>query len=133
LGKIRTSSDHLLELINDILEMSRIESGRLNLEYAPTDLRGVFEGVGDLFSEQMSQKGIDFSVHTGRLRDRFVWCDRKNPNRVLLNLVGNSYKFTPSGGTVTCSVAQLADDAGLGSYEIRVQDSGIGMSKEFVD
>ncbi len=133
LGKIRTSSDHLLELINDILEMSRIESGKLNLEYTPVDLRGVFEGIGDLFQEQMSQKGIDFSIHSSQLRDRFVWCDRKSLNRVLLNLVSNAYKFTPSGGTIACSVEQLADDAGLGSYEIRVQDSGIGMSKEFVD
>ena len=61
---------------------------------------GVFEGIDDLFQEQMSQKGIDFSIHSSQLRDRFIWCDRKSLNHVLLNLVSNAYKFTPSGGTI---------------------------------
>ena len=88
----------------------------------------------DLFSEQMKSKKIDFQVHTGQIRDRFVWCDKKNLNRVLLNLISNAYKFTPKGGTITASVFESeTDDKEYGSYEIRVQDNGIGMSKEFAE
>ena len=134
LNKISASSGHLLDLINDILEMSRIENGKLDLEYAPTDLCSVFDDIRDLFWEQMKQKELDFSVHTGQVKDRYVWCDKKNINRVLLNVVSNAYKFTPSGGSITVSVWEAADDEdGYGFYEIRVQDDGIGMSKEFAE
>ncbi len=134
LDKIDKSSQHLLSLINDILEMSRIESGRLEIEYVPVDLHAVFEGMRDLFAEQMRQKKIDFQVHTGSVQDCFVWCDQKNLNRVLLNILGNAYKFTPEGGTVTVSLTETGSpENGYGSYEIRVQDNGIGMSKEFAE
>ena len=134
LDKIDNSSQHLLALINDILEMSRIESGRIELEFTPVDLCALFDGMKELFSEQMKQKRISYSVHTGQVRNRFVWCDRKNLNRVLLNVLSNAYKFTPEDGTVTLSVWESGDgENGYGSYEIRVQDNGIGMSKEFAD
>ena len=99
LEKIDLSSHHLLALINDILEMSRIENGKIELDYVPTDLCVVFEGIRELFDEQMKQKQMDFSVHTSQVKNRYVWCDRKNLNRVLLNILGNAYKFTPPGGT----------------------------------
>ena len=119
LTKISASSDHLLELINDILEMSRIESGHLSLEYAPTDLGALFDGIRDLFAEQMKQKGLDFSVHTDQVRDRFVWCDRKNINRVLLNVVSNAFKFTEPGGTISVTVWENADDeADYNAYSV---------------
>ncbi|MBQ6374551.1 MAG: amino acid permease [Clostridia bacterium] len=134
LDKIRRSSQHLLSLINDILEMSRIESGTIELEFVPVDLRAVFDGIRDLFSEQMDQKGMDFQVHTGQIQDRYVWCDRKNLNRVLLNILSNAYKFTPEGGTIIATLSETGSgESGYGSYEIRVQDSGIGMSREFAD
>ena len=134
LGKIESSSQHLLALINDILEMSRIESGKIELEFLPVDIRALFEGTRDLFSEQMRQKKLDFQVHTHRIRDRYVWCDRKNLNRVLLNIISNAYKFTPEGGYITASLSETGDgEDGYGSYEIRVQDSGIGMSREFAE
>ena len=134
LTKINSSSKHLLALINDILEMSRIESGKIELEYVPVDLCAVFDGMRDLFSEQMKQKKMDFSVHTGQVQNRYVWCDRKNLNRVLLNILSNAYKFTPEGGTITASVWEDGvNEQGYGSYELRVQDNGIGMSKEFAD
>ena len=97
LDKINSSSQHLLALINDILEMSRIESGRVELEFVPVDLRAVFDGMRDLFSEQMKQKNMDFQVHTSQVQHPYVWCDRKNLNRVLLNILSNAYKFTPEG------------------------------------
>ena len=133
LDKIESSSNHLLDLINDILEMSRIENGTVEQMYEPADLRQMFEGLGFLFTEQMKQKGLDFSIHASQVQHRFVWCDKKNLNRVLLNVVGNAYKFTPEGGSVSVSLFETGADDGYGSYELCVQDTGIGMSKEFVD
>ena len=134
LKKIDTSSQHLLSLINDILEMSRIESGKIELELAPTDLCAVFHGMQDLFSEQMKQKEMDFQVHTAQVKHPYVWCDKKNLNRVLLNILSNAYKFTPEGGTVTATLWEVGGgEGGYGQYEMRVQDSGIGMSREFAE
>ena len=134
LGKIDSSGKHLLTLINDILEMSRIENGVTELEYAPADLCFLFEEIGDLFAEQMKQKDLDFSVHDSQVQNRLVWCDTKNLNRALLNVVSNAYKFTPAGGKITATLYESGSgDDGYGSYEFRVQDSGIGMSREFVD
>ena len=114
--------------------MSRIESGKVELEFAPEDLCSIFDNMYDLFSEQMKQKNISFSVHTSQIRNRYVWCDKKNLNRVLLNVLSNAYKFTPEGGIISASVWESGDgENGYGSYEIRIQDNGIGMSKEFVE
>ncbi|MBR4163670.1 MAG: amino acid permease [Solobacterium sp.] len=134
LNKITGSSQHLLALINDVLEMSRIESGRSELEYMPADLCQLFESIGDLFTEQMKQKNMQFQVHTGQVQNRYVWCDKKNLNRVLLNILSNAYKFTPEGGTITASLWEVGtDENGYASYEMRIQDNGIGMSKEFAE
>ena len=134
LDKIKSSSRHLLELINDILEMSRIESGSVDLEYVPVDLCAVFDGMRDLFSEQMKQKNMDFRVYTNGVQHRYVWADRKNLNRVLLNVLSNALKFTPEGGSVTATLWESGTaENGYGSYEMRVQDTGIGMSKEFTE
>ena len=134
LDKIKGSSQHLLALINDILEMSRIESGKLELEFVPVDLCSVFDGMRDLFSEQMKQKNIDFQVHTSQVQNHYVWCDRKNLNRVLLNVLSNAYKFTPEGGTITATLWESGSRINdYSSYELRIQDTGIGMSREFAE
>ena len=134
LGKIETSSQHLLALINDILEMSRIESRKMELQYEPADLCRIMEEMRDLFAQQMQRKKIAFSVHTEQVQHRFVWCDVKYLNRVLLNLLSNAYKFTPENGAVSASVWETGNgEGGYGSYEMRVQDNGIGMSREFAD
>lgn len=131
LGKIEDSSQHLLALINDILEMSRIESGKVELEQAPEDLCAILDAMYDLFAEQMKQKKMAFSVHTSQVHHRYVWCDKKNLNRVLLNVLSNAFKFTPEGGTITASLYEINGvEEDYGSYELRVQDSGIGMSRE---
>ena len=134
LDKIDMSSGQLLALINDILEMSRIESGKVERHYEPADLRAIIDEIGDLFTEQMRQKNLEFSVHTSQMTDNLVWCDKRNLNRVLLNLVSNAYKFTPEGGSVSITLWQTgAAIEGYGSYEMSVEDTGIGMSREFVD
>ena len=132
LAKIKGSSQHLLALINDVLEMSRIESGKMELEPIAVDIRKTIGEVGDLFATQMDEKGIDFMVDTSGVRHSRVYCDKNRLNRVLLNLVGNAYKFTPEGGRVEVVVSETdSDTEDQGHYEIRVSDNGIGMSEEF--
>ena len=130
-GKLEASSHHLMALINDVLEMSRIESGREELEPTPMDLGTVLREVGDVFSAQMSEKGIRFSIDTSGLVHRHVLCDRNRFNRILLNLISNAWKFTQSGGSVTVAMTEVAT-SGEGKYELRVKDTGLGMSREFL-
>lgn len=134
LGKIGNSSQHLLALINDILEMSRIESGKMEPEPVSTDLRRVMSDVRDMFATQMSEKKIEYTVKWDEVENYGVMCDRNRLNRVLLNLISNAYKFTPTGGTVAVTLKQngIGED-GRGRYELRVKDSGIGMSPEFAE
>ena len=131
--KINSSGRHLLNLINDILEMSQIENGKIEIECIPADIRTVFDEIYEMMDEQMKQKRIDFTVSNSDVTDCFVYCDVKNFNRVVLNLLSNAYKFTPEGGSISASVSQKGrDDDGRGIYEISIKDSGIGMSEEFV-
>ncbi len=133
LKKIEGSSQHLLALINDVLEMSRIESGKMDLEESPHDLRKVMEEVRDMFATQMVGKSIVYTVDYSQMTCPLVLCDKNRLNRVLLNLISNAYKFTPEGGNVAVSLTQLSTDAekSFATYELRVKDSGIGMSSEF--
>ncbi len=131
LGKIEASSDHLLALINDVLEMSRIESGRMELAPVPTDLRKLMEEVRDLFSTQMREKGLNYTAECRELTDSRVLCDKNRMDRVLLNLVSNAYKFTPEGGSVAVTLTQTGREGNMGAYRISVKDTGIGMSPEF--
>ncbi len=132
LKKIDASSQHLLSLINDVLEMSRIENGKMELENAPANLRKIFIDVKDMFSTQMDTKKIKFTVDTSKIKNKFVICDSNRLNRVLLNLISNAYKFTPEGGEISVTLEQKNDGAdNFGDYELRVKDTGIGMSEEF--
>ena len=132
LKKIEASSHHLLALVNDVLEMSRIESGKMELEPAAIDLVGTLDEVRDMFATQMSVKNLDFRVDSSDVRDRCVMCDKNRLNRVLLNLLSNACKFTPEGGRVYVTLLQIGDEAdGECAYELHVKDSGIGMSPEF--
>ena len=126
-GKLEVSSHHLLALINDVLEMSRIESGRMELEPSALDLRAVLDETADVFEAQMTEKSIEFRIDRSRVSHPFVMCDRSRLNRILLNLVGNAWKFTPAGGRITLT---LKEEKGV--YELCIRDTGIGMSEEFV-
>ena len=129
--KINASGQYLLALINDVLEMSRIESGKMELENAVTDLVCVMDNIRDIFSEQMEKKQITYTVRTQNLEERLVLCDCHRLNRVLMNLISNACKFTQEGGTVSAELSQSGYSDGNGIYEIRVKDNGIGMSQEF--
>ena len=132
--KIERSNRHLLTLINDILEMSRIENGKMEIECIPADICSIFDDVRELFEEQMKQKKMDFKVDTLGVKNRYIWCDVKNLNRVILNLLSNAYKFTPEKGKISVSVSEeSSSETNFGSYEITVSDNGIGMSAVFVE
>ena len=132
ISKIKTSSHHLLALINDVLEMSRIESGHMSLEPVPMDLKIALNEVEEMFSIQMAEKKITFTLDTGSAGRTGVMCDKNRLNRVLLNLIGNAWKFTPEGGKVTVRLTQNdSPDPNTGSFVLTVSDTGIGMSGEF--
>ncbi|MBQ9205729.1 MAG: amino acid permease [Treponema sp.] len=135
LAKIDKSSKHLLALINDVLEMSRIESGKMEIENQPCDLREIIEEVHDIFSTQMATKRIEYTVDCTHIKNPVVKCDRNRLNRILLNLIGNAYKFTSEGGKISVTLSQLPvqDEQDVATYELRVKDNGIGMSKEFAE
>lgn len=132
LEKIHSSSQYMLQLINNVLEMSKIESGQLEEQVEDTDIRKVLVDVSDIFAIQMQEKGLRFTARTEGLTHPVVKCDPTHLERVLMNLLSNSLKFTESGGEVELSVCQKAEGAG-DIYEIKVKDTGIGMSHDFVE
>lgn len=132
LDKIDLSGKHLLELINDILDMSRIESGKMEINEMPVDFIEIFEETHSLFAPQMSSKNINFEYVPSDIRNRYVYCDKLRVSRILINLISNAYKFTPENGTVKVSVRQIpCNGADAARFEIHVKDTGIGMKKEF--
>ena len=131
--KIGSSGSFLLSLINDILEMSRIESGKMELEPTTVDLNDMRDRLIDMFSQQMESRSIDFTVECN-VEDSVVVCDCHRLFRALLNLTSNAYKFTPEGGKVSASITQNGKtDDGRGRYTICVSDTGIGMTQEFAE
>ena len=134
LSKILSSSNHLLSLINDVLDMSRIESGKINLEEQKANLSDIFHDIRTIISGQIHAKQLELYMDMMDVTDEDVFCDKTRLNQVLLNLLSNAIKFTPAGGTVSVRIAQLPGASkGIGFYEIRVKDTGIGMSQEFAE
>ena len=134
LSKILSSSNHLLSLINDVLDMSRIESGRVFLEESECSLPDILRDLRNILQSQMKSKQLDFFMDTIDVVDENIWCDKLHLNQVLINLLSNAIKFTPAGGAVSLTIKQKpAASEGYASYEIRVRDTGIGMSKEFAE
>ena len=132
LGKILSSSNHLLSLINDVLDMSRIESGKIHLEETEVSLSDVLHDLKTIISGQIYAKQLDLYMDAVDVANEDVYCDKTRLNQVLLNLLSNAIKFTPAGGTVSVRLKQFPGtqkDSAL--YEIRVKDNGIGMSLEF--
>ena len=133
LGKILSSSNHLLSLINDILDMSRIESGKIHLEETEVSLSEVLHDLKTIISGQIHAKQLELYMDVMDVTNEDVYCDKTRLNQVLLNLLSNAVKFTPAGGTVSVRIRQChGTQKGSELYEIRVKDNGIGMSQEFV-
>lgn len=131
LSKIELSSDYLLALINDILDMSRIESGKINLEHEPFELPELCERISGLFRQKAADGGITYQVDYSGLSVSTVVGDALRITQVLVNIVSNALKFTPSGGRVTVEVRQKAASDSAVTLDFIVTDTGAGISEEF--
>lgn len=132
LSKISISSQHLLSLVNDVLDMSRIESGKMTLEEAEVNLPELIHELHLIIQANISAKQLDLFIDTQDVIHEDIITDKLRLNQVFLNILSNAIKFTPSGGSISFRVIEkpsLSDE--LTSFEFRIKDSGIGMSEEF--
>lgn len=134
LNKIKSSSTHLLSLINDILDMSHIESGKVSLDEQPYNLIDLLDDLYSIIQAETSARQLYFSINTESVRHADVRCDKLRINQILLNLLGNALKFTNPGGFIKVTLDELPGaPVGYGRYRFTVSDTGIGMSPEFVE
>ena len=134
LRKITLSSKHLLGLINDVLDMSKIESGKLTLTTEQISLKEVVEGIVNIMQPQVKTKKQTFDIHVENIFTENVWCDGIRLNQVLLNLLSNATKYTPEGGSIQLALSEEKSPKGENyvRIHINVRDNGIGMSPEFL-
>ena len=132
LKKISTSSQHLLSLINDVLDMSRIESGKVKIEEKAVHLPDLVHDVRSIIQPDVSAKRLSLFIDTMDVENEDIITDPLRLNQILLNILSNAIKFTPTGGTISIRIAQKnGAPKGRGCYEFRIKDNGIGMSEEF--
>lgn len=135
LEKIKTSSKHLLSLINDVLDMSRIESGRMHINEEDNSLSEIFENLRTILQTDAKNKDIEFTIDYSEVENDKVVTDKLKMNQLLLNCVSNALKFTPEGGKVSVVAKQINasnTQCGYGEYVFTIKDNGIGMSEEFI-
>ena len=134
LSKITTSSNHLLSLINDVLDMSRIESGKVKIEEKETYLPEVMHDLKTIVQADITSRQLEFYIDTADVLNEHILCDKLRLNQVLLNLLSNAMKFTKPGGMVSVRILQKGNaPEGFASYEFQVKDTGVGMSREFLE
>ena len=132
LKKISISSHHLLSLINDVLDMSRIESGKVKIEEKAVHLPDLVHDVRSIIQPDVSAKRLSLFIDTMDVENEDIITDPLRLNQILLNILSNAIKFTPTGGTISIRIAQKnGAPKGRGCYEFRIKDNGIGMSEEF--
>ncbi len=133
LQKIMLSSQHLLSLINDILDMSRIENGKVTIEAVPVCIRDQMDLVKDVVRSDIENRRLRYVEKTEKLDDIYVYADALHVNRILINILSNAVKFTPDGGTITFTVRERKSEReGYALYDFIIEDTGIGMSGEFI-
>ncbi|MBR6056577.1 MAG: response regulator [Victivallales bacterium] len=132
LSKIGDSAHHLLDLINDILDMSRIESGRLILKNEEFPFAKLIENINTIFSGQCQEKGLDYQCHVNGHIDDYYIGDNMKLRQVLINILGNAVKFTPQGGKVELKVERTAVLDDKSTLRFTIEDTGIGMNKDFL-
>lgn len=133
LKKIMTSGNHLLSLINDVLDMSHIESGKIHLEEEPCSLPDIMHELRNIIQADIHAKQLDLYMDAVDINNEEIFCDRLRLNQVLLNLLSNAVKYTGARGMVSMKVIEKGGaPAGFANYEFHIKDTGIGMSEEFV-
>ncbi len=132
LEKIGASAEHLLNLINDILDMSRIESGRMTLRKEEFSFARMLEAINTMFSGQCAEKGLDYQCRIDGPVDENYIGDNMKLRQVLINILGNAVKFTPEGGQVRMDVKRTAQFEGRSTLQFRIADTGIGISREYL-
>lgn len=131
---IERSTIHLLGLINDVLDMSKIESGQLSLQAQPCSIDEILEDIEPIIAPQAQAKNQSLLIKTLRIRHRALLCDKLRLNQVLLNLLSNAVKYTPESGVISVTVTELSQEsAQLARMQFIVSDNGIGMPTEFLD
>lgn len=133
LSKIITSCNHLLSLINDVLDMSRIESGHVRIEENECSLASIMHDLRNLLQADIRAKNLDLYIDTLDVTDENVYCDRLRLSQVLLNIVSNSVKYTRPGGSVAVRLAEKGVSDGYADYSFIIKDNGIGMKQEFLE
>ncbi len=134
LQKISISSEHLLSLINDVLDMSRIESGKVKIDEQPLHLPDLLHDIRTIVQPTITSKRLDFVIDTEDVRDENIIADKLRLNQILLNILSNGIKFNKTGGMVSLRVKQLNNaPAGYASYQFIVRDTGIGIKNEFLN
>ena len=132
LKKISTSSQHLLSLISDVLDMSRIESGKVKIEEKAVHLPDLVHDVRSIIQTNVSAKRLSLFIDTMDVENEDIITDPLRLNQILLNILSNAIKFTPTGGMISIRIAEKnGAPAGRACYEFRIKDNGIGMSEEF--
>lgn len=133
LKKIGQSSDHLLSLINDVLDMSRIESGKMHLDEKTENLFELIATLKDIVQADVEAKQHDFSVDMVDVKDENIICDKLRVNQVLLNIVSNAVKYTDNGGKISMRITEKeVKISGYATYEFCVKDNGMGMTQEYL-
>ncbi len=135
LNRISVSGHHLLGLINDVLDMSKIESGKMMLNEDRTSIKAVVDDIALITHTQVEEKNQDFDVRIGTLMSNYVFCDGLRLSQIMLNMLSNAVKFTPEGGNIALSVSQTKSNKGEHYVHlvIKVKDDGIGIDPEFGD
>ena len=129
LRKVERAGSHLRRLINDVLDMARLEKGSLELELAPCDIRVSVRETEQLFRSRMEEKGLSFDVRLEELRQSYVFCDSLRMKQIALNLLSNALEYTKAGGSVVYEIRQTGTDPeGYVYLEMRIRDTGVGMS-----
>ena len=132
LGKISVSSQHLLSLINDVLDMSRIESGKVTIEETEVHLPDVIHDLRTIIHSNLTSKQLELFIDTQDVKHEDIITDKLRLNQVLLNILSNAIKFTPAGGTISFRVIEKPSPVdNIANFEFRIKDNGIGMSEEF--
>ena len=132
IGKIKSSGEFLLSLINNVLEMSRIESGKVDLNEMPWSVEGFNDSLYSIFDEQMKAKGIEF-IREIYVEHEYVYCDTLKLRELFHNILSNAYKYTPEGGKIRMVVREFPSDReGYAMFRTEISDTGIGISQEYL-